>query len=112
MSGVGAGGGCFVATATYGSQLHPHVQTLREFRDNVLLKTAWGRAVVGFYYRHSPYLAGYIADRDGLRMLARGLLAPVVIAVASPWQALLVLVSVCSMHIAVILVFYRRTPVD
>jgi hypothetical protein len=112
LSGVGAGAGCFIATATYGSKLHPDVQTLREFRDNVLLKTGWGRALVDFYYRHSPDLACYIAERDGLRILTRGLLVPVIFAVAYPLQALLVLVAVFSLLIAVILVLYRRTSTD
>jgi uncharacterized repeat protein (TIGR01451 family) len=91
--GGGGGGGCFIATASYGSYLHPHVQVLREFRDNVLLKTDWGRALVEFYYRHSPDLACYIGEHDSLRVLTRSLLAPVVLVVAYPWQALLVLLA-------------------
>ena len=90
----GGGGGCFIATATYGSHLHPHVQILREFRDSVLMNTQWGRKVVEFYYRHSPDLACYIAERDGLRMLTRGLLLPVVFTVAYPWQALLIFILI------------------
>jgi len=33
------GGGCLIATATYGSELSPQVQQLRELRDNSLLQT-------------------------------------------------------------------------
>ena len=31
-------GGCLIATATYGSELAPQVQLLREIRDNTVLK--------------------------------------------------------------------------
>jgi hypothetical protein len=37
------GGGCLIATATYGSELSPQVQQLRELRDNQLLKTESGK---------------------------------------------------------------------
>jgi hypothetical protein len=33
----GGGGGCFISTATYGSQLEPHVKVLQEFIDRFLV---------------------------------------------------------------------------
>src|SRR3989338_4423942 len=36
------GGGCLIATATFGSELAPQVQFLREIRDNTVLSTASG----------------------------------------------------------------------
>jgi len=42
------GGGCLIATSTFGSELAPQVQQLRETRDNVLLKTESGRAFLFF----------------------------------------------------------------
>mgnify|MGYP006279846107 CR=1 FL=1 len=41
---------CFVATAVYGDASAPEVQTLRDFRDNVLMQSAAGRTFVHFYY--------------------------------------------------------------
>jgi len=55
------GGGCLIATATFGSELAPQVQQLRELRDNTLLKTSSGSIfMTGFnelYYSFSPTIA-------------------------------------------------------
>ncbi|MFH1917418.1 MAG: CFI-box-CTERM domain-containing protein [Nanoarchaeota archaeon] len=40
----------FIATAVYGDKYAPEVDTLREFRDEVLTKHALGRAFVQVYY--------------------------------------------------------------
>jgi len=57
------GGGCLIATSTFGSELAPQVQQLRETRDNVLLKTESGRAFLTsfnqFYYSFSPTIADW-----------------------------------------------------
>jgi hypothetical protein len=92
---VGTGGGsCFVATAAYGSYLHPRVATLRAFRDAHLLTNAPGRAFVAWYYRVSPPVAAVIARHDSLRLATRVALTPLVYAIAFPGLALLVLVLV------------------
>ena len=58
-----AGGGCLIATATFGSELAPQVQMLREIRDNSLLQTQSGQSFMqGFnslYYSFSPTIADY-----------------------------------------------------
>ncbi len=57
------GGGCLIATATYGSELATQVQQLRELRDNKLLQTESGSAFMesfnDFYYSFSPGIADY-----------------------------------------------------
>ena len=57
------GGGCLIATATYGSELAPQVQQLRELRDNQLLNTESGTQFIGtfndIYYSFSPIIADY-----------------------------------------------------
>lgn len=59
----GDGGGCLIATATYGSELAPQVQQLRELRDNSLLQTESGTSFMNtfndFYYSFSPVIADY-----------------------------------------------------
>jgi hypothetical protein len=72
------GGGCFIATAAYGSALHPKVNALRQFRDGYLMTNALGRAFVSAYYRASPPLANFIARHDWLRAGVRTLLWPLV----------------------------------
>ena len=55
------GGGCLIATATFGSELSPQVQQLRELRDNVVMNTKSGfvfmTAFNQFYYSFSPAIA-------------------------------------------------------
>lgn len=41
---------CFIATAVYGDRNAPQVQTLRDFRDNVLIKSSIGKTITNFYY--------------------------------------------------------------
>ena len=57
------GGGCLIATASFGSELSPQVQLLREIRDNTVLQTKSGSAfMTGFnylYYSFSPTVADY-----------------------------------------------------
>ncbi|MEK6726607.1 MAG: CFI-box-CTERM domain-containing protein [Deltaproteobacteria bacterium] len=53
----GGEGGCFIATVAYGSYLDPHVEVLREFRDNYLITNAPGRAFIEIYYQISPPIA-------------------------------------------------------
>lgn len=70
------GGFCFVATAAYGSYIHPHVAILRDFRDTILMPSDLGAAFVDFYYSYGPYWAELIVDKEPLRSLARVFLLP------------------------------------
>ena len=62
---------CFIATAAMGSELAPEVVTLRAFRDDVLMPTAAGRALVGGYYRLSPPAARWISRHPTARAWVR-----------------------------------------
>ena len=56
-----SGGGCLIATATYGSEMAIEVQQLRELRDNQLLQTESGTQFMStfndVYYSFSPTIA-------------------------------------------------------
>lgn len=69
-------GRCFIATAAYGSPLHPQVMLLREVRDRYLLSNRPGRLFVDAYYRFSPPAARFIGDHETLKAATRICLLP------------------------------------
>lgn len=72
-------GVCFIATAAYGTETASQLVILRDFRDQVLLKSALGSRFVAAYYRLSPPVAAFIAKNNFLRAVVRaGLVDPVV----------------------------------
>lgn len=64
-------GGCYVATAVYGSYDCPQVWTLRRFRDYTLAETWYGRAFVKIYYAVSPTLVKWFGTTNWFRNLWR-----------------------------------------
>lgn len=81
------GGGCFIATAAYGTSSAGDVRRLRAFRDRHLLTNPTGRAFVAVYYRLSPPFADAIRPHPLLRKLVRIGLIPYV-AAARGWLAI------------------------
>jgi hypothetical protein len=78
LSGASESGGCFIATAAYGSYLDPHVKVLRWFRDSYLLTNAFGRQFVRTYYRLSPPAARWLSEHTHVKGAVRLLLLPLV----------------------------------
>lgn len=78
-SNSGSKGGCFIATAVYGSYSAPEVLLLRSFRDRVLLSSNHGKLFVRLYYRLSPFMAKIIGSNGFLKRLVRNaILSPIV----------------------------------
>lgn len=64
QGGVSASGGCYVATAIYGSYDCPQVWTLRRFRDFTLAESWCGRAFIRTYYAISPTLVKWFGNNE------------------------------------------------
>ena len=75
-------GGCLIATATYGSELAPQVQQLRELRDNQLLQTESGTAFMGMfndvYYSFSPVIADYERENPLFKEAVKIAITPII----------------------------------
>ena len=74
------GGGCLIATATFGSEMSPQVQQLREIRDNIVMQTSSGKSfMTGFnqvYYSFSPYVADYERENSIFKEAVKVTLTP------------------------------------
>jgi len=66
--------GCYIATAVYGSYDAPQVRVLRQYRDNVLRQSVWGRAFIQVYYFFSPSAAHWLKNTRYLNAAVRHLL--------------------------------------
>ncbi len=75
-------GGCLIATATYGSELAPQVQMLREIRDNMVLQTQSGDAFMTafnqIYYSFSPTIADWERQNPAFKELVKLTITPMI----------------------------------
>ena len=67
-----SGGGCYVATAVYGSYNCPQVWTLRRYRDYTLAETWHGRAFIKTYYAISPTLVKWFGHTEWFKKMWQG----------------------------------------
>lgn len=65
-------GGCYVATAVYGSYDCPQVWTLRRYRDYTLAETWYGRAFIRTYYAISPTLVKWFGHTNWFKKMWKG----------------------------------------
>ena len=76
------GGGCLIATATYGSEMAPQVQQLRELRDGQLLQTESGTVFMGtfndIYYSFSPDIANYERENPYFKEAVKIAITPMI----------------------------------
>ena len=62
-------GGCYIATAVYGSYDCPEVWTLRRYRDNFLASTWYGRTFIRIYYAISPAIVKWFGKTVWFRKI-------------------------------------------
>lgn len=67
-------GGCYIATAVYGSYDCPQVWVLRRYRDDALASTALGRAFIKVYYAISPHLVKWFGKKKWFNTISRRML--------------------------------------
>jgi peptidyl-prolyl cis-trans isomerase B (cyclophilin B) len=76
------GGGCLIATATYGSEMALEVQQLRELRDNILLQTESGTNFMNtfndIYYSFSPVIADYERENPVFKEVVKLAITPMI----------------------------------
>lgn len=65
-------GGCYVATAVYGSYDCPEVWTLRRYRDYTLAETWYGRAFIKTYYAVSPTIVKWFGNTAWFSRMWKG----------------------------------------
>ena len=71
--------GCYIATCVYGSDNCPEVRTLRQFRDNTLDKTRYGRAFIHVYYATSPHVVKFFGNKRWFNKIWKPALDKIVI---------------------------------
>ena len=73
---------CLIATASYGSELAPQVQMLREIRDNYLLETNSGAVFMGgfnaIYYSFAPTVAQWENENPVFKEIVRIAITPLI----------------------------------
>lgn len=69
--------GCFVVTVTTGSSENIIVNDFREYRNNVLIHTNFGRHFIDTYYKVGPYIADFISEKPLLKIIIlKGFIEP------------------------------------
>jgi hypothetical protein len=73
-SGLVSDSGCYIATMAYGDYDHPQVMILRQFRDEVLDKSGFGKWFIKTYYQYSPSLVKRLQNQRNVNIIIRKVL--------------------------------------
>lgn len=116
-SSGGSGGGCFIATAAYGSYHHPHVKILRKFRDRILNKNYFGKKIIQFYYKYSPSIACFINRDNRLQIIVKLALLPVIllcwiVLLGNTWFMAFIITFIISVATGILLTCRKKSVLD
>ncbi len=103
------GGFCFIATAVYGSPVHPIVYVFKAFRDTYLKNSETGQKIISLYYRLSPPAADFIRERPVLRFFSAMLLTPLAIVLYLTLKPSLLLALVLVSVLTAVIIRRKRT---
>jgi len=74
--------GCLIATVSFGSELAPQIQMLRETRDDILLQTRSGTTFMTafnqFYYTFSPTVAEWERQNSFFKEIVKTTITPLI----------------------------------
>ena len=73
-SGGGGNSGCYIATMAYGDYDNPQVMILRQFRDEILDKSVFGKWFIKAYYHYSPKLVERLKNHRIVNIIIRKVL--------------------------------------
>jgi hypothetical protein len=80
------GGGCLIATATFGSEMSIQIQMLREIRDSQILKTQVGTSFLSsfnqFYYSFSPAISDLERQSPFFKEIVKIVITPMMISLS------------------------------
>jgi len=65
---------CFIATAVYGSRYTSEVELLRQYRDEIMMKSLWGKVLIMCYEKISPPIAKIVSKNRKIKLLVRDLI--------------------------------------
>jgi len=66
--------GCFIATVAFGDPNCSELITLRNFRDEVLIKKPIGKYIITIYYKLGPHIASLISRSKNAKLIIRRIL--------------------------------------
>ncbi|MEM1558137.1 MAG: CFI-box-CTERM domain-containing protein [Thermoproteota archaeon] len=100
-------GGCMIVTATYGSELAPEVQLVRQFRDDVVCFTFAGKSFISvfnaWYYSFSPSVSEFMEEHPSTKPVMKIVLYPLILVIRA--SSILYFVFAFNPEVSILVIF-------